>query len=129
MAPLHNAADEPSADALFFFEHDNTELPRERVKAMIWQEMRDLHPALAAEHPVSAVPAVPTPSSIAAPGLLNKGSGAMQAETCAMAEADTGISPDSLSTAVATVAVDNHMEEEEAVRRVPKRARADRDDP
>jgi len=55
MASLHNAEDEPVADFTFDFDFEDEELSRERVQALIWDEIREVHPDIPETHP-SATP-------------------------------------------------------------------------
>lgn len=50
---LHNPDDEPSAGFQFHFEHENDDLPRERVQELIWAEIRELHPDIRENYPSS----------------------------------------------------------------------------
>lgn len=55
MASLHNPDDEPSADFTFDFDFEDEELSRERVQALIWDEIREVHTDIPENHP-SATP-------------------------------------------------------------------------
>mmetsp|Transcript_3029 Transcript_3029/g.4626 ORF Transcript_3029/g.4626 Transcript_3029/m.4626 type:complete len:417 (-) Transcript_3029:254-1504(-) len=44
MSSLHNPDDEPIADFTFDFAFEDDDLSRERVQALIWDEIRELHP-------------------------------------------------------------------------------------
>lgn len=52
---LHNVDDEPLNDSVFTFDFENDELSREKVKELIWEEIREYHPDLADTYP-SATP-------------------------------------------------------------------------
>lgn len=58
MASLHNPEDEPVADFTFDFDFEDEELSRERVQALIWDEIREVHKDIPETHP-SATPRRP----------------------------------------------------------------------
>ena len=51
LASLHNADDEPISDFTFSFDFENEELPREKVRDLIWEELRTYHPYIAESPP------------------------------------------------------------------------------
>lgn len=51
LSSLHNADDEPVADFTFSFDFENEELPREKVRELIWDELRTYHPYIAESPP------------------------------------------------------------------------------
>jgi serine/threonine protein kinase len=56
LTSLHNADDEPVADFTFSFDFENEELSREKVRELIWDELRTYHPSIAENPPSSATP-------------------------------------------------------------------------
>lgn len=50
---LHSPDDEPVAGGAFSFEFENSELSRERVQALIWEEIREYHSDLPESYPTS----------------------------------------------------------------------------
>jgi serine/threonine protein kinase len=62
MASLHNAEDEPVANFTFDFAYEDDELSREKVQALIWDEIRELHPDIP-DCPPSATPRRRRPTS------------------------------------------------------------------
>jgi mitogen-activated protein kinase 1/3 len=56
LTSLHNADDEPVADFTFSFDFENEELSREKVRELIWDELRTYHPSIAESPPSSATP-------------------------------------------------------------------------
>lgn len=63
MASLHNPDDEPVANFTFDFDFEDEDLSRERVQALIWDEVRALHPDIP-ESPPNATPRRRKPSSV-----------------------------------------------------------------
>lgn len=55
MSSLHNPDDEPLANFTFDFDFEDEELSRERVQALIWDEIREVHNDIPETHP-SATP-------------------------------------------------------------------------
>ena len=51
LSSLHNADDEHVADFTFSFDFENEELPREKVRELIWDELRTYHPYIAESPP------------------------------------------------------------------------------
>lgn len=51
---LHNSDDEPTCSSVFSFEFENDELPADRVKQLIWEEIREYHPSLPPSYPSTA---------------------------------------------------------------------------
>jgi serine/threonine protein kinase len=56
LASLHNPDDEPIADFTFSFDFENEDLPREKVRDLIWEELRTYHPHISESPPSSATP-------------------------------------------------------------------------
>lgn len=56
LSSLHNADDEPIADFTFSFDFENEDLPREKVRDLIWEELRTYHPHIAENPPSSGTP-------------------------------------------------------------------------
>lgn len=50
---LHSPDDEPTTSSTFSFEFENEELSREKVQALIWEEIREYHPDLPETFPTS----------------------------------------------------------------------------
>jgi serine/threonine protein kinase len=67
LASLHNDDDEPVADFTFSFEFENEELPRERVRELIWDELRTYHPHIPATHPSPRISQVKSRTSETVP--------------------------------------------------------------
>ena len=55
MSSLHNPDDEPCANFTFDFDFEDEDLSRERVQALIWDEIREMHSDIPETHP-SATP-------------------------------------------------------------------------
>jgi serine/threonine protein kinase len=51
LASLHNADDEPTAGFTFAFDFEHEELPSDRVRELIWEELRTYHPHIPATVP------------------------------------------------------------------------------
>jgi mitogen-activated protein kinase 1/3 len=51
MEALHSEDDEPIANMSISFDFESEELTKERVQELIWNEIRDFHPALPASFP------------------------------------------------------------------------------
>jgi serine/threonine protein kinase len=64
MASLHNAEDEPIADFTFDFAFEDDDLSRERVQALIWDEIRELHSDMPENCPTTNTPRRKKPTSM-----------------------------------------------------------------
>ena len=51
---LHKADDEPLCNEVFAFEFEKTELSREKVQELIWEEIKEYHPHISETFPSSA---------------------------------------------------------------------------
>ena len=51
LASLHNVEDEPTANFTFSFDFEHEDLPSERVRSLIWDELRTYHTYLSETHP------------------------------------------------------------------------------
>lgn len=54
LASLHNPDDEPVANFTFSFDFENEDLPKERVQALIWDEIKGYHPEVPDLNPSAA---------------------------------------------------------------------------
>jgi len=50
---LHNTDDEPNANFTFSFDFEDEDLDRERIKELMWNEMKTYHPEISDSHPTS----------------------------------------------------------------------------